>query len=86
MKYVNLIPLIIEIAKMVEVAVPAGGQGKAKLAFALDTASAIYDSQEDLRSSWKDKNAFLTAVTRTTASAVALLNAAGVFRKTAATQ
>ena len=83
-KFLQLIPLAIQIAKIVEAAVPLPGKGQAKLAFAVDTASAIYDSEEDLRSSWKDKNAFLAAIARTTSTAVALLNAAGVFGKTTA--
>ncbi len=82
-KFLKVMPVCIEMAKIVEAAVPDGGKGKAKLAFAVDTAAAIYDTEEELRSSWKDKNAFLAAVTRATGTAVALFNAAGVFKKAA---
>lgn len=85
-KFLNLIPLAIQIAKIAEAAVPEGGKGKAKLAFAVDAAAAVYDAEEDLRGSWKDKDAFLGAIARATGSAVLLLNGAGVFKKPAAAQ
>jgi hypothetical protein len=85
-KFLKVIPLAIDIARIAEAAVPDGGKGKAKLAFAVETAAAIYDAEEDMRSSWKDRNAFLAAMTRVTGAAVSLLNAAGVFKKTAPAQ
>lgn len=85
-KFLSLIPIAIQIARIAEAAVPLPGKGNAKLAFALEAAAAIYDTEEDLRSSWKDRNAFLTAIPRATATAVALLNATGVFQKAAAAQ
>ncbi|MCL4402050.1 MAG: hypothetical protein M1436_05225 [Acidobacteria bacterium] len=82
MKYLQIISLVIQIAKMVEAAVPLGGQGKAKLAFAVDAAAAIYETEEDIRQSWKDdKDAFLNAITRASGAVVGLLNAAGIFKK-----
>ncbi len=80
-KFLSLLPIIIQIAKITEAAVPLSGKGAAKLAFAVDAAAAIYDSEEDLRSSWKDKEAFLAAVTRAMGTTVTLLNSAGVFKK-----
>lgn len=77
----QLIPLAIELVRIAEAAVPLPGQGNAKLAFAVDVAASVYEIQEDLRSSWKDKNAFLDAFSRAVATVVRLLNAAGVFKK-----
>jgi hypothetical protein len=85
-KFLSLMPIAIQIARIAEAAVPLPGKGNAKLAFAVDAAAAAYDTEEDLRSSWKDRNAFLAAITRATGTAVALLNATGVFRKSAAAQ
>jgi hypothetical protein len=85
-KFLKVFSLAIDIARIAEAAVPDGSKGKAKLAFAVESAAAIYDAEEEIRSSWKDKNKFLSAVTSATSTAVALLNAAGVFRKTAAAQ
>ena len=47
----------------------------------LDAASAIYDTEEDLRQSWKDKDAFLGAIARAAGTVVTLLNAVGIFKK-----
>jgi hypothetical protein len=80
-KYLQLIPLAIELARITEAAVPLPGQGNAKLAFAVDVAASVYEIQDDLRSSWKDKNAFLEAFSRAVSAVVRLLNAAGVFQK-----
>ena len=80
-KFLQIVPIALEIAKMVEAAVPLAGQGKAKLAFAVDAADAIYQTEENLRQSWKDKNAFLAAIAQATSLAVALFNAAGIFKK-----
>lgn len=80
-KILQLVPLAIELAKIAEVAVPLPGQGNAKLAFAVDTAGSIYETQEELRGSWKDKAMFLESFTRAVGTAVRLLNAAGVFKK-----
>jgi hypothetical protein len=86
MRFLKLFPLIIDLAKIAELAVPLSGQGKAKLAFALDAAEAVYNTEEELRNSWKDKAKFLEAVTRAIQVSVALLNTAGVFQKTAPAQ
>lgn len=80
-KFLSMIPLAIELAKIAEAAVPLSGQGTAKLAFAVDAAASIYEAQEDLRSSWKDKSAFLDAFSRAVSTVVRLMNAAGVFKK-----
>ncbi len=79
--FLSIIPQAIEIAKIAEAAVPLSGQGKNKLNFALNVADAAYDTEEDLRKSWKDKTKFLDALVRAINIAVALLNAAGVFKK-----
>lgn len=83
MKYLQLIRFAIEVAKVAEAAVPAGGKGGAKLAFALDAAGQAFDVEEDLRSKWSDKDAFVKALPGAVAAAVGLLNAAGVFGKSA---
>jgi hypothetical protein len=80
-KFLQIIPFALQMAKIVEAAVPLGGQGKAKLAFAVDAAGAAYQAEESLRESWKDKDSFLAAIAQTTTLAVALLNATGVFKK-----
>jgi hypothetical protein len=81
LKFLQIIPFVLETAKIVEAAVPLGGQGKAKLAFVVDAADAIYQTEENLRQSWKDKNAFLGAIAQATGLVVGLLNAVGVFKK-----
>ena len=80
-KFLSMIPLAIELAKIAEAAVPLSGQGSAKLAFAVNAAASIYETQEDLRSSWKDKTGFLEAFSQAVSTAVRLMNAAGVFKK-----
>lgn len=80
-KILQVAPLAIELARIAESAVPLPGQGNAKLAFAVDMAGSIYETQDELRGSWKDKGAFLEAFTRAVGTAVRLLNASGVFRK-----
>jgi hypothetical protein len=83
-KFLNVIPVAIQIARIAEAAAPLPGKGNAKLAFAVDAAAAVYDAEEDLRSSWGDKSKFLAAMTRAIGTSVALLNAAGVFQKQSA--
>jgi photosystem II stability/assembly factor-like uncharacterized protein len=80
-KILQLIPLAIELARIAEAAVPLPGQGNAKLAFAVELAGSIFETQEDLRSSWSDKSDFLDAFNRAIFTAVRLLNMAGVFKK-----
>lgn len=80
--FLSVLPLAIDIAKIAEAAVPEGGKGKAKLAFAVDTAAAIYETEEDLRTNWGDRSKFLEAIVKAVGLAVSLLNAAGLFRKT----
>ncbi len=80
-KILQLLPLAIELARIAEAAVPLPGQGNAKLAFAVDAAASVYETQAELRGSWQDKEAFLEAFSRAVATAVRLLNASGVFKK-----
>jgi hypothetical protein len=82
--FLKALPIAIELAKIVEAAVPGTGQGKAKFSFAIGAAEAAYTAEEDLRASWKDKNAFVESVAKATVTAVQLLNAAGVFQHAAA--
>lgn len=85
-KFLKILPQVIELARIAEAAVPFSGQGKAKLAFALDAAQTIYETEEELRSNWKDKSKFLESIGKAINISVSLLNAAGVFKKTALAQ
>jgi hypothetical protein len=81
LKILQLVPLAIELVRLAEAAVPLPGKGNAKLAFAVEMAESVYETQSDLRSSWGDKSVFLDAFARAVSTAVRLLNVAGVFRK-----
>jgi len=83
-KFLAILPHAIELARIAEAAVPLSGQGKAKLAFALDAAQAVYETEEELRTSWSDKTRFTATLTTAINLAVSLLNASGVFKKAAA--
>lgn len=85
-KFLNALPLAFELARIAEAAVPLGGKGKAKLDFALTAAETMYQTEEDLRASWKDKSKFLESIGRAINVAVSLLNAAGIFKKSAPAQ
>lgn len=85
MKVLKAIPIAIEIARTAEAAVPLSGKGKAKFEFALAAAEAAFETEEELRASWKDKPQFLGAVAKAINLSVLLLNACGIF-KTAAAQ
>ena len=85
-KFLKILPQAFEIARIAEAAVPLSGQGKAKLAFALNAAEAAYEAEEGLRSAWGDRSKFMEAIARAIQVAVALLNAAGVFKKTVPAQ
>ncbi len=80
-RFLKILPQAIELARIAEAAMPLSGQGKAKLTFALDAAEAIYETEEDMRSSWKEKNKFLESIARAINVAVKLLNAGGVFKR-----
>lgn len=86
LKFLSILPQALEIARIAEAAVPLSGQGKAKLAFALNVAEAAFETEEDLRKAWGDRNRFMEAIARAIPMAVALLNAAGVFKRTAPAQ
>lgn len=85
-KFLKILPQAIEVARIAEAAVPLSGQGKAKLAFALNVAEAAYDVEEDLRSAWSDRSKFLEGIARAIQVAVALMNSSGVFKKTVPAQ
>lgn len=85
-KFLKILPTAFEVARIAEAAVPLSGQGKAKLAFALEAAEAAYEVEEELRTSWGDRSKFMEAIARAIQVAVALLNAGGVFKKTALAQ
>ncbi|MFB3829105.1 MAG: hypothetical protein ACE15B_20225 [Bryobacteraceae bacterium] len=83
-KFLRILPHAIELARIAEAAMPLPGQGKAKLAFALDAAEAAYEAEEEMRSNWKDKGKFLESIAKAINVTVALLNAGGVFKHKAA--
>ena len=85
-KFLKILPQAIEVARIAEAAVPLSGQGKAKLAFALNAAEAAYEVEEELRANWSDRGKFLESIARAIQVAVVLMNAAGVFKKTVPVQ
>jgi hypothetical protein len=81
LKWLRLIPLAFDVAKTIEAQAPMSGQGKAKLAFAIEVGREIYDIEEDIRKAWGNPDAFLAALSRAVSYAVTLLNATGIFRR-----
>jgi hypothetical protein len=81
LKWLRLIPLAFDVAKTIEAQAPMSGQGKAKLAFAIEVGREIYDIEEDIRKAWGNPDAFLDALSRAVSYAVTLLNATGIFRR-----
>lgn len=68
---IQFIPLILELIKALEVAIPEGGKGKEKLAFIKDT---LLEIEPDMVKIWGHLEFIITR-------AVALFNATGLFRK-----
>lgn len=85
-KFLRILPQAIEVARIAEAAVPLSGQGKAKLAFALNVAEAAYEAEEELRAAWGDRSKFLEGIARAIQVAVVLMNSSGVFKKAAPAQ
>jgi hypothetical protein len=81
MKWLKLIPLAFDVAKLIEAQAPMSGQGKAKLAFAIDVGREMYGFEEEIRKAWGNPDAFLAALAKAVTYAVTLLNATGIFRK-----
>lgn len=81
LKFLSLIPQAIEVAKAVETALPISGQGAAKLEFAMSTASAAFDLEQELVASWGDKTKFLAAFEKAIEIVVEFFNKVGVFKK-----
>jgi hypothetical protein len=81
LKWLKLIPLAFDVAKLIEAQAPISGQGKAKLAFAIDLGREIFEHEEEMRKAWGNPDAFLAALTKAVTYAVTLLNATGIFRK-----
>lgn len=68
---ITLIPLILDLIKAVEMAIPEGGKGKEKLAFIHDILTNLFP----------EVGAIWTQVEFVISRAVTLYNAIGVFRK-----
>lgn len=81
MKWLRIIPLAFDVAKLVEAQVPLSGQGQAKLAFAVDVSREIFAAEEDVRKAWGNPEVFAEALVKAIGLVVSLLNATGVFRK-----
>lgn len=75
----GLFPMVLDLVKAVEAAIPGAGQGKAKFDAVLSTIEGVYNSVSTttLPAFEKAVPAFTTAIN----SAVALFNTAGVFKK-----
>lgn len=79
--FLKLIPLAIKIAQVIETLIPGGGKGREKLGMALQIADGAWESAEDLRQTWGDKQQFGQAMSRAIDASVKLLNDQGVFTK-----
>lgn len=74
----TLLPLIIEVVKAIEVALPDGGKGEAKLALVRQAIEAGYGVATDTVGAFET---VWPALERTVSAVVTLFNTAGAFRK-----
>lgn len=81
MKFLQAFHTALGLAEIAEQAIPLSGKGKEKLDFVVGGAAAIFDTEEEIRSSWKDPQAFGAAVAKAATLIVTLKNAAGAFKK-----
>lgn len=74
----SLLPLIIDVVKAVEAALPASGQGASKLALVHDIIQEAYTSGTGAVAKFED---VWPVLKKTIDSVVTFLNAAGLFKK-----
>lgn len=74
----SLLPLILEVVRAVEAALPEGGLGAQKLALVRQTLQAAFDVAEDSFGSFEK---LWPALERTVTAVVGVFNTAGVFKK-----
>ena len=74
----SLLPLILTAVKAIEEALPAGGNGREKLALVRTTIESGYNLATD---TFGDFQTLWPAIERVIGAAVSMFNAAGVFRK-----
>ena len=77
---IKLLPLVLEVVRAVEAALPLPGQGKKKLDLVLDVIKSAYDASTDLTASFSYEK-LVTLVVPMIARIVDLHNALGMFQK-----
>ena len=77
---IKLLPLVLEVVRAVEAALPLPGQGKKKLDLVLDVIKSAYDASTDLTASFSYEK-LVTLVVPMIARIVDLHNALGLFQK-----
>ena len=77
---IKLLPLVLEVVRAVEAAIPLPGQGKKKLDLVLDVIKSAYDASTDLTASFSYEK-LVTLVVPMIARIVDLHNALGLFQK-----
>ncbi len=78
----QLFPAILAAIRAAEEAIPASGQGKTKLDLVLGVVQGVYDASSELQSSFSWQS-LVVVITKVINNVVAVLNAAGIFKKSA---
>lgn len=74
----SLLPLILDTVRAIEMALPDGGQGKAKLAMIRETLAGVFDTVGDATTTFEQ---VWPALERTVGAVVGLFNTVGAFKK-----
>lgn len=74
----SLLPMILEVVRAIEAALPEGGNGAAKLALVRQAIEAGYSVATDTAASFE---AMWPAIEKTVGAVVALFNTVGTFRR-----
>lgn len=74
----SLLPMILDVVRAIETALPDGGQGAAKLALVRQTIEAGYSVATDTVGTFE---ALWPALEKTIGAVVTLFNAAGAFKR-----
>ena len=77
---IKLLPLVLEVVRAVEAAIPLPGQGKKKLDLVLDVIKSAYDASTDLTASFSYEK-LVALVVPMIAKIVDLHNVLGLFQK-----
>lgn len=75
---IGLLPIVVEAVKTVEQALPVSGQGQQKLAMVRQMIESAYQAAGDVEVAFEQ---IWPAVSAAISAAVAMFNAAGVFKK-----